>query len=61
MDQTGLTVSGRQLVGAHLPSGSSIQERINELAVILAEAGLISDVVKFTCTGNRSAGVSQES
>lgn len=43
------TGSGRELVGSELPACSSIQERINELTVILTEAGLIADVVEFAC------------
>lgn len=43
-----LTGSGRQLVGSQLPARPSIQERVDELTVILAEAGLIPDVVEFT-------------
>lgn len=42
------TSSGWQLVGLQLSACPSVQERIDELAVILTEAGLISDVVEFT-------------
>lgn len=52
------TGPGRELVGSQLPSRSSIQERVHELTVIFAEAGLIADVVEFTCTVKRTEAVS---
>lgn len=42
------TGSVRELVGSELLSCPSVQERIDELTVILTEARLISDVVEFT-------------
>lgn len=43
------TKSGWLLVGSELPACSAIQERVDKLTVVLAEARLITDVVEFTC------------
>lgn len=43
------TESGWLLVGSELPACSAVQERVDKLTVVLAEAGLIADVVEFTC------------
>lgn len=43
------TESGWEQVCSEVPACSSIQERIHELAMILAEARLVADVVEFTC------------
>lgn len=43
------TESGWQQVGSELPACPPVQEGVHELAVILAEARLVADVVEFTC------------
>lgn len=43
------TESGWEQVCSEVPACSSIQERIHELAMILAEARLVANVVEFTC------------
>lgn len=48
------TESGGQLIGSELPACPPVQEGIHELAVILAEAGLVADVVEFTCTAKQT-------
>lgn len=42
------TESGWLLVGSELPACSAIQERVDKLTVVLAEARLIANVVEFT-------------
>lgn len=42
------TLSGRQQVGSELSAGPPVQEGVYKLAVVLAEARLVADVVEFT-------------
>lgn len=55
------TQPGRQQVGPELVARPPIQERVHELAVVLAEARLVADVVELPCGDERtgSAGALQ--
>lgn len=50
------TGSGRELVGSDVSARPSIQERVDKLTVVLAEAGQVADVVELACHGETERG-----
>lgn len=59
--QGGVTESGGEQVGSELSACPSIQEGIHKLAVVLAKAGLIANVVEFTWEAKRRGSAQQGS